>query len=473
MVEILEVKRYGNQNPTKSKFLEYEKSYGENAIQIYEKTNQKLLPWQKNLIEKILAINRDGLYTHQAFGFAVPRQNGKNEIIATREIYGLINGERIMHTAHRVATAHSAWERLVRLINKIGFVEDEDFKTLKAKGQERIEFIDSGGRVEFRTRTSTGGLGESFDLLIIDEAQEYTEDQETALKYMIAASENPQTILCGTPPTMVSGGTIFPDLRKSVFDGISYDTGWAEWSVEHESDVNNVDLWYKTNPTLGYFLTERTIRREITGDNLDFNIQRLGYWVEYNQKSAITKEEWEKLKVNNTPIFKSGLYVGIKYDKTGKSVSMGIAVKTYSDRIFVEAIDCRPMKSGNQWIINYLLSMDIEKVIVDGAGYQKILKDEMLDFGLKEPILPTVSDVILANSKFEKAVFEKEVWHNDQPSLSEVVTNCEKRLIGTQGGFGYKSQLEEKDITLMDSVILAYHVASIKEEKKKKQLIIY
>lgn len=70
----------------------------------------------------------------------------------------------------------------------------------RAFGKEHIE-LENGGKVEFRTRTSKGGLGEGFDLLVIDEAQEYQDDQESALKYVVTDNKNPQTVFCGTPPT--------------------------------------------------------------------------------------------------------------------------------------------------------------------------------------------------------------------------------------------------------------------------------
>ena len=128
--------------------------------------------------------------------------------------------------------------------------------------------------MEFRTRTSLGGMGESFDVLIIDEAQEYTPEQETALKYVVTDSANPQTIYFGTPPTAISAGTVFPKFRKNVLHGDSYSSGWAEWSIpEMVSNVDDVDLWYETNPSLGTVLKERTIRSEIGDDITDFNIQ--------------------------------------------------------------------------------------------------------------------------------------------------------------------------------------------------------
>src|SRR5699024_1595264 len=88
----------------------------------------------------------------------------------------------------------------------------------KARGNESIELV-GGGRIDFRTRTSTGGLGESFDLLVIDEAQEYTDDQRSALMYTTAASPNPQTVLTGTPPTPISSGTVFTRLRDNSLFG--------------------------------------------------------------------------------------------------------------------------------------------------------------------------------------------------------------------------------------------------------------
>ncbi len=126
----------------------------------------------------------------------------------------------------------------------------EDFNSIRAKGQERIELYETGGIIQFRTRTSTGGLGEGFDLLVIDEAQEYTEDQESALKYTVTDSANPQTIMCGTPPTPLSSGTVFTDYRQTTLDGGNKYSGWAEWSVPELHDIHDVDAWYMTNPSM-------------------------------------------------------------------------------------------------------------------------------------------------------------------------------------------------------------------------------
>lgn len=463
--------RIGEQTPTKSVILPYESSLGDNAIEFYEESGREAFEWQTFLTSAMLAQNKDGLWTHMKFGYSIPRQNGKNEVVAIRELEGLKMGERILHTAHRTTTSAAAFNRLLAILEESGLEEKVDFSKIKATGRESIELFD-GGRVDFRTRSSTGGLGESFDLLVIDEAQEYTDDQESALMYTIAASPNPQTIYCGTPPTPISSGTVFTKLRNATLEGSTEDTGWAEWSVDKQSDIRDKELWYQTNPSLGLRLSERNVQSEVGDDEIDFNIQRLGLWIEYNQKSAISENEWKELSVEKLPKFKGKLFAGIKYGYDGTNVALSIAVKTDDDKIFVESIDCQSIRNGNAWIIHFLRNADVQEVVIDGASGQNILAESMKQAGIKAPILPTVKEIIVANSLFEQALFQQAISHKNQPSLLQVVTNCEKRNIGTNGGFGYRAQIEEHDIALMESMILA-HWACAEAKPPKKQKIRY
>lgn len=457
--------RKGRQTPTEYVALPYTETHGEEAINLYNKTGRTAQEWQELLVYDILATNEDNLWTHTKFGYSVPRRNGKNEIVVMREMWGLKNGERILHTAHRTTTSHAAWERLCRLLEKAKI----QYKSIKASGRECIYIVGSDARVEFRTRSSKGGLGEGFDLLVIDEAQEYTDDQESALKYVVSDSKNPQTIFCGTPPTAVSSGTVFTKYRNATLQGGTANGGWAEWSVPEQSDVWDKELWYETNPSLGTILTERAIIDEITTDFVDFNIQRLGLWIRYNQKSEISKAEWESLSVKKLPELKGKLFVGIKYGRDGKNVAVSVAVKTKDDRIFIESIDCREIRAGNGWIIEFLSKADVRKTVVDGANGQQLLADEMKQEKIKSPTLPTVKEIILANTAFEQGLCQQRILHANQPSLAQAAENCEKRAIGTNGGFGYRSQKEEIEIALLDSAIYAYWACSEYKERKKQK----
>ena len=458
-------RRLGRQTPTQAVVIPYSETLGQEAAEIYAETGNELLEWQQLLQCDIMAVNDEGLWVHQKYGYSVSRRNGKSECVLARCLWGLKHGERILYTAHRTTTSHAVWERLERMCGKAEINIESSYK---AFGKEHL-YTDTDGVIEFRTRTSSGGLGEGYDLLIIDEAQEYTEAQETSLKYVVSDSDNPQTIMLGTPPTAVSAGTVFVKFRDTVLTGGGFDAGWAEWSVENQTDPEDVEAWYETNPSMGTILTERKVRAEITNDDIDFNIQRLGLWLRYNQKSAISRTEWENLQCKTKPDIQKSLFVGIKYGHSGENVSMSVAVKTKNKKIFVEAIDCRPVRTGTQWIIEYLKGMNPKKVVIDGANGQQLLAKEMKDAGLKPPLLPTVKQIIMANSTFEQGLFKGDICHSNQPSLTKVASDCEKRAIGSNGGFGYKGIQEDTEISLLDSVILAYWQCAEAKERRKRE----
>lgn len=472
-------KRIGRQTPTVSYILPCTGSKGQESIDLYEKSKRSAAEWQKLICFHILETNENGGWVHTKYGFSVPRQNGKNEIVAMREMWGLVNGERILHTAHRVPTSNAAFERLRIILSNAGYKElgrkkkgrkdpPNGFRVSNQMGMERIELV-SGGRINFRTRSARGGIGESYDLLVIDEAQEYTEAEDAALKYVIAASQNPQQILCGTPPTPDSVGTVFTDLRSEILSGEAVDSGWEEWSVGQKRELRDKDAWYESNPSLGILLTERRILSELSSNVDDYNIQRLGYWTSYNLKSEISEAEWTEMKTDVLPELKGRLFVGIKYAKDGANVAMSIAVKCADGNIFVEAIDCQSRQTGDDWIMRFLRAADIEKVIIDGAGAQDILSKEIKEAGLKAPVLPQVKEVVVAAATFRQAVDLKKIRHAGQPSLTQSVTNCEKRAVGSGGGFGFRSIREGVDVSLLDSVMLAYWACSIKKERRKQK----
>ena len=279
--------------------------------------------------------------------------------------------------------------------------------------------------------------------------------------------------MIGTPPTTQSSGTVFTTYRTDVLKGSLVDSGWAEWSVENMCDPYDRENWYLTNPSLGIVLTERKILAEITGDDLDFNIQRLGYWIKYNIKSAISKAEWEELLFAPTKSqLDSEISVGVKYGKDGTNVAMSFAVKTNDERIFVESIGCKPIREGNEWILKYLKAIKPVQVVIDGAIGQKILEEEINQLKLSKVVLPTVKEIIVGYAKLEQGIVGKTICHNNQPSLTAVVSNCDKRAIGSNGGFGYSSIKDGLDIALLDSVMLA-HWSCCEHKAKKKQKVFY
>ena len=470
----------GRQTPTQAVVLPFTDSKSQSAIDLYETSGRNAQDWQKLLLTNIMAVNENGLWTHPRFGYEVPRQNGKGEILTMREFWGLKNGENICHTAHKTSTSHSAFVRLVKLLSEAGYTEqgrkkkgqtapDMSYKATKQYGLEQI-FMQNGGSIVFRTRTEAGGIGESFDLLVIDEAQEYTGTQQSALIYTIAASKNPQTIFCGTPPTISSKGDVFANMRRRVLSGRGNESGWAEWSIYAKPDnINDVALWYETNPSLGTILNERTVRNEDVDNALDFLIQRLGYWHSYELKSEINEAEWNGLK--SRPTLSGKVYAAVKFGADGVNAVLSVADKTTDGRVFVECIDCVPQQNGFGWIIEFVSKCQVAALVIDGKGKTDILTDAMDRAGVKtKRVIPTTGEAVNAYASFRQAVDDEAITHGGQPSVVQAVSNCEKRLIGTNGAFGYRSIKNGVEIAIVESLAFAYWICATTKEKRKQKI---
>lgn len=470
-------KRIGSQEPTVRYTLPYTDTKGIEAVDIYEKSGRVAMEWQRILSYDMMATNESGEWLHPTFGYAVPRQNGKNEIITIREVWGLFHGEKILHTAHLTATSAATWKRILAILEAMGCKEAKsngsgDFRAGKSKGRENIimDKKHGGGFIEFRTRSATGALGESFDLLVIDEAQEYREEHQSAMQYTISASANPQTVLLGTPPTMYSSGTLFQAIRQDTLSGKRDETGWAEWSVDGDCDINDQELWYKTNPSLGQRLKLRTIMNEDKNNIIDFQIQRLGRWVTYNQKSEISENDWLRGQVDTMPKLEGDMCIGIKYGKESGNVALTVAIRTEDGKTFTETQGCRPAREGNAWIIDFIRKTknDTCKVIIDGNGGKTNLEQELKEAKQLPPYLPTVSDVITAFGTFEQELTANNLVHMSQPAVMDIVTNVEKRAITSSGGWGYKSIKEGADVAILDSIVLArWGLANFKKKRQK------
>ena len=116
--------RIGRQTPTRSLILPYTDTKGVEAVEIYNRSKTRTaMEWQALLLADIMAVNDEGLWTHLRFGYSLPRRNGKNEVLAIRELWGLENGEQMLHTAHKTTTSHTAWTRLCQILSEAGYVE--------------------------------------------------------------------------------------------------------------------------------------------------------------------------------------------------------------------------------------------------------------------------------------------------------------------------------------------------------------
>ena len=192
--------------------------------------------WQENVLRGWLGVNADGLWAAGTCGLSVPRQNGKTlGVTEARSNYGmLVKNELVLYTSHLQKTSTETFEDMANFFDSRRL--RKYVKTiLTALGREAI-ILKSGAQIKFLARTRNGGRGQHCDLLIFDEAQELTDEQQASFLPTQAASANPQTIYTGTPPDENAPGIVFCRIRDKASAGAD-GMAWAEWSVDQIGDA--------------------------------------------------------------------------------------------------------------------------------------------------------------------------------------------------------------------------------------------
>lgn len=449
--------RAGNQNPTFHHSEPYEKTEGKYAAALSESYGLKLHPWQENVLADWLAVNDYGTLIHSFCILEVPRQNGKTGVSDPRETWGLVKrGESILHTAQEFQTAKKAFDRMRK---KFGDRKNDpyakypelnalvDHYTVSA-GQMVLDLI-NGGHIEFRTRGNNAdmGRGGTFDLVVIDEAQAYTEEQDAALSPLNSAapSGSPQTILMGTPPLVASGakGAIFVRSINKFHEKPDVGSCLHQWSEEEIGDITNKDRWYRTNPSLGYQLLESALVKDSLSMAPDtFAREHLGY-IPKNIKNlnyAIDTKLWDACR-SEEPKPEGKTAYGIKFSADGSTVALCGAVIPADGPARISLIELRPTGQGISWLADWLNAryQKASCVVIDGRNGVDVLVERIADtWKMKGSVIrPSSRDMIAAVSTLTNALNEKAVtWFYQQDALRESAITSVKRPFSGGWGFG-------------------------------------
>ena len=314
----------GNQSPTFSVIGDYAYSLGSDVIEMFEEEGgATFYPSQKRELELMLARNADGSPSALTIGISKPRQNGKSYAARFYAVYmSVFEHRQVLYSAHHSTTTNKMFKALCNLFESPERYPDfaADVKNVShARGYEGIYFKDwqdkdgnfhDGGCIEFATRTNSGSRGGTYSVIVIDEAQEMTAEEQEAMLPTISASSDvkdsakmPQQIFIGTPCGALCRGTVFKEMHDTAHSDNAGNVWWLEWSIEADNlkdfvqtREQAVELAYQTNPAMGYRIAEKTVLNEFETMTLDgYARERLGWWSPTNNKKidyAIDKAAW-------------------------------------------------------------------------------------------------------------------------------------------------------------------------------------
>lgn len=480
---VITQRRYGNQKPRVDIYKNGDIWLADKTIQLLEHYGVKLLPWQKAILYRWMAVEQDESgewkWVNTDCGLLVPRQNGKSELIICRIIGGMIFlGEAIIYTAHSDNTVKEIKRRIMQFFydaeSEIRDMLTDEFD----KEPKSLDYVELRNRARcvFRTRTRTNGLGSTNDVLILDEDQEESDDQQEALLPTISSGkrQNHQTIRAGTPPSGGGKGTVFLRMRKTVLDGKTTDVCWQEWSVETITDVSDEEAWYIANPSLGYFLMKSAVKAESQKMAIDsFNKMRLGWIAGVENMRAISDDQWTPLGVDEktypgdelVPLSENpNLVYAIKFAPDGSAVSLAVGVNMLDGRVHIELLERKALSAGTGWLSKWLLERwrKANKIVIDGAAGTQLLVEELVrsERKMSKRILtPNVKEAGAAYAAFYEAIENKKLTHFNQPALNVSIRTVKRRSIGRDGMYGYASMNPDIQVDPTEAAAFAYYGA--------------
>lgn len=460
----------GNQSPTFQIVGDYEYSLADEVIEMFEEDGgATFYPSQKSEMELLLSRNIDGSPAALTIGIAKPRQNGKSYSARYYAIYMAdFEHRQVLYSAHHSTTTNKMFKAMCNLFeNSERYPEfARDVKRIShVRGYEGIYFKDwvdedgnirDGGCIEFATRTNSGSRGGTYTVIIIDEAQELTTDQQEAILPTISAgsdlkdkSKMPQQIYIGTPPSPTCNGTVFAKMHEEAHAASKAGTvWWLEWA--YVGDIEKIDSYedaiemaYQSNPAMGFRIAEKTVRNEYETMSPDgFARERLGWWTPNIVKQvdyAIDPKLWEACKSSKLKPEGKTAY-GIRFSSDGAIVCVAGAVMDSKGNVRISLIDSKPTGYGLQWLADWL-NQRYDKaccVVIDGKNNVDVLVDKISGtWKIKGSIIrPKTKDVIASVGMLTNAISEGTLtWYEKQEVLNESALNVTKRSI--QGGWGF------------------------------------
>lgn len=455
-----------------------------------KKTPYKNLGWQSGVIEAWSSFDACGKWIHHRAGAAVPRQAGKSVVAIIWVLFlAVMLGYKVLWTDHNYSTTCEMLARFRKIVghrpndNKgIKCFNRQMVATNSKTAQEAFEFC-SGGVIAFSTRTESAALGYSFDIIVLDEAQELMTAHLQAILPTTSAGEkkNAQLIYLGTPTRAGSRATLFTEMRdEALGDECGDDLCWVEWGVKEVGNVLDTSRLKEVNPSYVEGRADEAAIvagiRALKSDTLAAAQEYYGYWLPRRKANyIIDRNTWMACGVDDVPEGEADAF-GIKFSPDGSTVSVAVA-KKIGETTHIELVDVRQTTCGTSWLADAIVANEGKSVFwLDGRSGADALFDRVVDLVPAGSVgIAKTSEAISAASGLLDAVRERRItWYqptgtNGDDRLSQSALSAVKRKIGSNGGWGFDGD----DSTPIEAAALALWAARNKTQEECSEMEVY
>lgn len=433
-------------------------SRGAVAVALAARRGQPAQAWQADMLMDWGARTPDGTrYAHQTLGASIPRQAGKSDAgidwVVSRVLY---DHACVLWSDHNYSTTCEMLRRFREIFGsrpRDPTARNPRFNAYLAgvnwKTAQESMYFRGGGSLHFSTRTKSAALGYSFDMVVIDEAQEYTAEQQQAIMPTTTSGSlhDLQVLYLGTPPRPHGYGTVFQKVRSKALDRALGGACWWEWGVAEVGDVHDESRWYSANPSLSAGVSDIEAIRTACDqmDELAFAQEYLGYWLPgASADLALDPAAWDACEVPaHVAEGIDGIRaLGVKFSPDGRTIAVSIGVRPPEGDPYVELYDVADATLGASAIADWVVSRrgSWSCVAIDGRDGATALGSELVRRGMRgrrEVVVCTATDAQTAASTLVYRVRDHAVRHMASPALDASAKGSIRRRIGKGGGFGF------------------------------------
>lgn len=471
--------------------------------------------WQAYCIDALFAVREDGTWASTEAGLLVSRQNGKGEILVAYDLAHLFlfprqDGRRktTLHSAHEFKTAIDGFQRLQGVIEAnetlmervapggIRVGNDQPGITL-AKRKINGKMQQLGDRCRFIARSRNSGRGFAADVLVSDEAQEYSFQARNALTYTQSTVPNRQELLTGTAPTELNNAEVFEGVRDRGRQHTGKRTAWLEYSPEGSEDPKAyikhpkvttppkkgqvvIDLgdrrvWEQAIPSLGIRIQEEVVEEQVerATDITSLAIERFSIWPDpapeeetvYNE---INLDTWgrhadERYRVTE----EDAEIIAVALGRGGGYATISLSRRFDDDLIAVTHAITGPQTI---WVAAELARLKAinpgATIILDPKNAGPIIT-HIQTAGLTF-LAMNLAEIAAAHGYFIEAVNAGLVVHPDQKEVTESIKYAMPRAIG-MSGFTWEFSEPTKPISHAQTVTWAVWGVTKREANPPKE----
>ena len=387
--------------------------------------------WQNGINGLALAHRDDGTLAHTVggLGMSIARQTGKTYCIS-----GLLFGLAVEHpdllmiwTAHHGRTHMETFLQMQAFCKRAKIAPFID-KVYAGSGDEEVRF-GNGSRILFGARERGFGRGVAgVDVLMSDEAQILSERAMSNMLATLNVSRLGLHIYAGTPPKPEDNSENYVRMRVEALSGESTDLVWIEMGADDDADLDDVEQWKKSNPSVPYrtpLSSIQRLRKRLSDD--DFKREALGIW-DPDDAAAFNLEAWLKLvDADAEPPGRAALVIDVSPDRRRSAI--GVAGDGGGDQTLVMVHSLKGTDLVVPAVEKLLETRDIIDVSIT-SGAARALEPDLVQAGVEYQKL-SPADVGAAYAALQEAIKAGTVCHVDQPELNDALGMARTRFLST------------------------------------------